>query len=76
MIVVLLLLPAEVAVGEANHVVGFVGQQREGDDQALVALTASDGALEQTLSEELQDPIVTSPSELHPRVDAQERVVR
>jgi len=62
-------MAGEVAVGERDDIEGFVGQQRERHDQALVALAAGDGAAEQPLAEEIENPIIDDPRKIHPRVD-------
>jgi len=45
-------MPAEAAVGDGDDVDVLVGQQRERDDEALVALAAGDGAADEALPEE------------------------
>ncbi|CAM2899041.1 hypothetical protein RAHE111665_06010 [Rariglobus hedericola] len=63
---------AEIAVGERDRVDGFVGEQDQGDDHGLVALTAGDGALDQALAKEVEDAVVAGAGEVHPRIDTQE----
>ena len=67
---------AEPAMGEGNDVDRLVRQQRERDDQALVALAAGDGALDQSLSVEFEDPVIRGPAEVHPRINSQQRLGR
>ena len=63
---------AEAAVGDGDDVDGLVGQQRERDDEALVALAAGDGAADEALAEELEDAVVGRAGGLHPRVGAEQ----
>ena len=67
---------AEVAVSEGDDVARFVGEKREGDDEALVALAAGDGALDQALTKEVEDAIVGRATVEHPRIEPQQGVVR
>ena len=69
-------MAAEIAVSETDDVIRLVGEEGERDDETFVALAAGDGALEQALAEEIEDPIIAGACELHPRVDAEESVVR
>ena len=51
-------MAAEVTVGKGDDVDGLVGKEGERNDEALVALAASDGALDQALAVEIEDPVV------------------
>ena len=63
---------AEAAVGKGDDIERLVRQERERDDERLVALAAGDGALDQALAEEVEDPVVGGPGELHPGVGAEQ----
>ena len=69
-------MAAQAAVGEGDDVERLVGQQRQRDDERLVALAARDGAADQALAEKLEDPIVGYARQVHPGVHAEEGVGR
>src|SRR5690606_12184505 len=65
---------AEAAVGEGDDVVRLVGEQRERNDEALVALAAGDGSADQALTKQFEDAIVRGAREMHPGVGAEKGV--
>src|SRR5690606_21131713 len=67
-------MTAEVAMREADDVDGFIGEKRERNDEALVALAAGEGAFHQTLAKQVEVAIIAGASELHPRVEAEQGV--
>src|SRR5690606_11848916 len=63
---------AEVAMRERDHIAFLVGEERERNDQALVALAARDCPLDESLAKQIEDPIVAGAGEVHPRINAEE----
>ena len=65
-------VPAEIAVGETDDVDGLVGQQRERNNEAFIALPTGHGAANQPLPEKVQDAVVSRACRLHPRICAKQ----
>ena len=63
---------AKAAVRKGNDIGGFVGEEGEGNDESLVALAAGDGALDEALTEEIEDAVVAGAGDVHPGVNAEE----
>src|SRR5690606_36558137 len=57
---------------ERDHIAFLVGEERERNDQALVALAARDCPLDESLAKQIEDPIVAGAGEVHPRINAEE----
>src|SRR5687768_349176 len=63
-----------ITVRERGHVVRLVGEQSQRGDETFMALTAGDGAANEALAEELEDPVVRCTHQMHPGINADERV--
>jgi hypothetical protein len=67
---------ARIAVSEGDDVIRFVGEQRERNDETFVALSAGDGASNQSLSKQLEDSIVRGAHQVHPGINPEKCVCR